>query len=308
MSPLGWALALAEMGYPVLPIRRGVKVPACQDGSRCATTDPDRLVQLFDRAVNVAVLPPRGALVLDCDTAEAVKSMLRLYSELADAPTVATPRGGAHFYVRVSVYAPLTARVGALPGVDLRGLGRAYVLVPPSATSSGSYRWVTPLVAPSQLPEASAALRTAISRPFPYRRPTVSTLGTGSTRYGWSALWREVERVASAPVGSRNDVLNRAAFNLGQLVAAGHLGTESVGRELSHAARRCGLPCAEARATIRSGLGAGGVVARGGRAAGSPRGARAAAGFGGTGSVSSRVPTAPAAAPDAKREVRRGEV
>ncbi|MGX6602068.1 hypothetical protein ACWKSP_08040 [Micromonosporaceae bacterium Da 78-11] len=67
----------------------------------------------------------------------------------------------------------------------------------------------------------------------------------------------ETERVARAPVGSRNDTLNRAAFALGRFVAAGLLGDGDVVRELDAAARRSGLGRAETRRTIRSGLTAG---------------------------------------------------
>ena len=76
-------------------------------------------------------------------------------------------------------------------------------------------------------------------------------------RYGRAALTAECERVASAPVGTRNDTLNRAAFALGRLVGAGLLDQGDVVRELDAAARRCGLGRAEIRRTIRSGLTAG---------------------------------------------------
>ena len=76
-------------------------------------------------------------------------------------------------------------------------------------------------------------------------------------RYAQAALTAESERVASAPVGTRNDTLNRAAFALGRLVGAGLLDPGDVVRELDAAARRAGLGRAEVRRTIRSGLTAG---------------------------------------------------
>jgi hypothetical protein len=46
--------------------------------------------------------------------------------------------------------------------------------------------------------------------------------GPGSSdRYGAAALAREVEMLAGAPAGTRNNALNRAAFRLFQLVAGG---------------------------------------------------------------------------------------
>jgi putative DNA primase/helicase len=60
--------------------------------------------------------------------------------------------------------------------------------------------------------------------------------------------------VATAPLGRRNATLNRAAFNLGQLVAAGLLDAEEVRTVLLAAALEAGNPEAKAQATITSGL------------------------------------------------------
>ncbi|MFI7598779.1 hypothetical protein ACIBO8_12930, partial [Actinoplanes sp. NPDC049681] len=92
--------------------------------------------------------------------------------------------------------------------------------------------------------------------------------GTGSAGSGWSgivhperyaavALEAEIDRVARALVGTRNDTLNRAAFALGRLVGAGFLDAATVSRELMAAGAWCGLGRAETIRTIRSGLSAG---------------------------------------------------
>jgi hypothetical protein len=77
--------------------------------------------------------------------------------------------------------------------------------------------------------------------------------------------------VAAAQQGMRNAALNRAAFNLGQLVAAGLLSAEEVRAVLLAAAVAAGNPEAKARATINSGLRGGAAKPRRGwsaRAAG----------------------------------------
>jgi hypothetical protein len=51
--------------------------------------------------------------------------------------------------------------------------------------------------------------------------------------------------------------LNRAVFNLGQLIGGGLLDPHTAAVELAAAARDVGLPRAEARRTIASGLTAG---------------------------------------------------
>ena len=75
--------------------------------------------------------------------------------------------------------------------------------------------------------------------------------------YALAAFREETRRVAEARVGTRNDTLNRAAFSLGQLVAAGLIPPLPVMTGLAAAAARAGLPADEARRTIRSGLAAG---------------------------------------------------
>nr|WP_300338777.1 AAA family ATPase [Actinomyces sp.] len=75
----------------------------------------------------------------------------------------------------------------------------------------------------------------------------------GGTAYGLAALSRETTAVAAAPEGTRNDQLNRSAFNLGQLVAAGALDAQTVTDSLTHAARTAGLGDAEIASTLRSG-------------------------------------------------------
>jgi hypothetical protein len=72
-----------------------------------------------------------------------------------------------------------------------------------------------------------------------------------------AVLERECQDVATAPEGSRNDTLNKAAFALGPLVAAGVLDRADVERRLTEAARQCGMSDAETVATIASGLDAG---------------------------------------------------
>jgi hypothetical protein len=92
----------------------------------------------------------------------------------------------------------------------------------------------------------TTADRTLTERPIAY-----------PDRYAKAALTAEADRVARAPIGARNDTLNRAAFALGRLVGAGLLNTSEVTRELESAALFAGLGRAETRSTIRSGLTAG---------------------------------------------------
>ncbi|MFO0880708.1 MAG: YfjI family protein [Gemmataceae bacterium] len=75
-----------------------------------------------------------------------------------------------------------------------------------------------------------------------------------AAKYARKALDGEAERVRHAAVGERNNLLNRAAFRIGQLVAAGALTRAEVVAVLSAAAAAAGLPEREILTTIESGL------------------------------------------------------
>ena len=51
------------------------------------------------------------------------------------------------------------------------------------------------------------------------KQPDRASSSQALSKYASAALELEMERVSSAPKGTRNDALNRAAFSLGQLVA-----------------------------------------------------------------------------------------
>jgi hypothetical protein len=121
------------------------------------------------------------------------------------------------------------------------------------------------VVSPAPPAPLPAWLATRLTEPVVYSPAGRSAARDveNSARYGRAALDRETWRVAQACRGQRNDTLNRAAFALGQLIAAGFLDAGLVYAELFDAARRAGLdrdlrcgPRGIDR-TIRSGLTAG---------------------------------------------------
>lgn len=77
------------------------------------------------------------------------------------------------------------------------------------------------------------------------------------SRYAARALAEEVSDVLGAIEGTRNDALNRAAFNLGTLIGAGHLSRNEVEEQLTAAGLQVGLEPTEVRKTLSSGLGKG---------------------------------------------------
>lgn len=162
-SVLGAAFWYAARGLPVFPLRAGLKIP--YPGSRGlhnATTDPTELRELIGRhpGCNLGLATGHGVDVLDFDGLEGHMSWDEAFNDPAaegrhELPlahgagwaktgvtllgTVSTPRpGGMHYYVASDGSGN---RAGILPGVDYRGVG-GYVVVPPSTTDLGPYRWL----------------------------------------------------------------------------------------------------------------------------------------------------------------------
>jgi KaiC/GvpD/RAD55 family RecA-like ATPase len=93
--------------------------------------------------------------------------------------------------------------------------------------------------------------------PDPTDRPIPAQVnGTtwAATGYATAALNAELANIAAATDGSRNDTLNRAAFNMAQLIAGGQIPADTVQDALVSAARAIGLGEREIAGTIRSGF------------------------------------------------------
>lgn len=89
------------------------------------------------------------------------------------------------------------------------------------------------------------------------QEPTPAHQGSGKShaeRYCLGALDKAVDEVRSAVEGERNDTLNRAAFGLAQLVASGGITDTTIRAALTTAAESIGLPAAEIRITLDSGI------------------------------------------------------
>lgn len=76
--------------------------------------------------------------------------------------------------------------------------------------------------------------------------------GPETERYAVKALEDELYALSLAPEGQRNHALNKAAFNLGQLVNGGYLDRDNTWRSLAATARMIGLASGETNATISS--------------------------------------------------------
>jgi hypothetical protein len=275
-------LQYTQRGWRVFPLhgivngrctcgRRGCsspgKQPLVRRGLYEATTDEAWVGYWWSRwrraNIGLATGAESGIAVVDIDLPSAVTSLDRLVEgqyELPRTLTGLTGGGGVHL-----IYRSRDAELGnsvsrlpgieeELPGVDLRANG-GYVVAPPSVHRTGNrYEWLDEEVEPALAPEwlkqpKRRYLELEVVRPADFN-------GDG-TPYGLAVLRDELNRLCAAQVGTRNHQLNRSAFAVAQIVAAGEL-SEGVARSaLLTSARTIGLDEWESRQTINSGFAAG---------------------------------------------------
>lgn len=117
---------------------------------------------------------------------------------------------------------------------------------------------------PAIIPQEVLNWKDHKSDPAPVVPRTVFVIPGMTTAYAAAALRNETQRVATAPIQTRNIALNKAAFALGRFVGSGELDRVRVEAALANAARRVGLNDAEIPRTIQSGINSGMMQPRGG--------------------------------------------
>lgn len=272
---LGTALEYAVHGWPVFPAHTPHegrcscrhagcdsigKHPRLMHGLTDASTDPTTIGRWWDMwpDANIGVRTDLLA-ILDVDGRGAEDSLteIALRSDggdltWQDTPIVATGRpGGSHFYFRRTEGTPRSGAARIAPGLDVKAGPGAYVIAPPSLHASGERyefiaegRMLQPW--PAWLRQPETGLLSATENPRTYRGRATAP----GDRYVVAAIEGELAAVLTAPVGTRNDRLNAAAFSLFRLDT--DTDADAVATALLDAALRVGLTDHEARATIRS--------------------------------------------------------
>jgi len=147
-------LALADVGFAVIPLRPGGKEPLPgSHGSRDASREASQIRAWFDsypeRNVGIVTGAPSGFLVIDFDaykeeaSASAKRLMERTGWLLFSTGLVATtPRGGYHYYYRIPDGRSFrSGQLPGYPGIDVKADG-GYVVAPPSEVGGRQYKWV----------------------------------------------------------------------------------------------------------------------------------------------------------------------
>jgi len=264
------ALAMAARGWHVFPCSVNGKEPALRGSwQQHATTDPQQIRDWWTRRpYNIGIsCGPSGLAVIDLDMPKApgqangARSLARLCQQHRQPVpwrtfAVATPSGGLHLYFAAGDHDIRNSAGKLAPLVDVRAAG-GYVVAPGSRIGDHAYTARNP-VRPAPLPGWLAAILVR-QPPVPAQRASaIPNLGAPATAYAIAALRDEVHLVAAAVDGTRHDTLNRAAYNLGQLVGAGLLPELAVITSLADAATQSGL--AKQREILRiihSGMNAG---------------------------------------------------
>jgi bifunctional DNA primase/polymerase-like protein/AAA domain-containing protein/primase-like protein len=151
------AIALAERGFHVFPVKAGEKRPdplLAPNGFKDSTRDPATIAGWFDVRpkcnVGIACGAAYNLLVLDVDVKNGARGLKTLEALGANTLTLTanTPSGGFHLYLSHPGQ-PVRAK---LDGIDVKGAdGGGYVVAPPSSLSeafaqehscaAGPYGW-----------------------------------------------------------------------------------------------------------------------------------------------------------------------
>lgn len=254
--------------FSVFPCRPGEKEPLTSHGFKDASNDETQVNQWWRQSpnANIGIPTGNGMLALDVDGPEGAQSLaalLAVHGPLPETPEQTTGKG-RHLLFRVEGRTKNTSRrLGA--GLDTRGDG-GYIIVAPSIHPNGKrYEWaagrspseveIAPapewLIAKLVKPKVNERASTGAQRPDPSEIPDA---------YVRRAVDDEYQKVATAPTGARNTIINEAAFALGQLVGAGVLDETTARCTLEAAADACGALSDErdkTLGTIERGLAAG---------------------------------------------------
>ena len=243
-SALYYAGKYAWLIHPCKPDKR----PCLKNWQDKATNDPEQIKKWWkkwpDALIGCATGPDSGIWVLDADYPEGPEQAKQM--DLPETFIQETGGGGLQYFFAWNGRNIRNSSRKIAPGIDVRGDG-GYVILPPSLHPAGVvYRWISNQklsFAPEWLAEK------AEKRKNPAREGD-----SNINKYAQAALSGEMQAIMTAPEGTRNETLNQAAFNLGQLVAGGELDENLVYNALHSIAITSGLTESETTKTVRSGL------------------------------------------------------
>jgi Bifunctional DNA primase/polymerase, N-terminal len=239
MTPLEAAMRyVGKLDIPIYP-RPGGRFIKGSNGWKDATRDLDKIeawwTEYPDALIAMPCGPISGRVILDIDRKNGKDGFETLElmgkAQLPATPMVHTPNGGLHLHFADNQHVSITVTTNwpysdpkRLTGLDVIGAGGSIALPTPGY----GYRWDehyhqvnTPfMVAPGWLRRWGQKRREGGSEPLdPHKK-----------------LADACAKIRSAGRGNRHDVLNREAFNVGNLVRSGQLDEALARHELEMAA------------------------------------------------------------------------
>ncbi|KAA3504382.1 ATPase [Rhizobium rhizogenes] len=278
-SPLDVALSYNDKAWPVFPCRSyaeenvdqatgeiialGEKTPLTPNGFKGATLNRPLIERMWTKYPDAAVGLPTGEktgfFALDIDNKPGgangfdwLSEMEAEHGPLPDTARVTSPNGGLHIYFKYVVGTRNRGALGA--GVDIRSEG-GYVLAAGSTMANGrSYKWETDT---REVADAPAWLLDLLLPKSAPAHTQYSLSAATNNAYVDAAVDRELADLAGAPMGTRNNALNDAAFSIGTIVGAGALSEGEARALLQDVARGWGRDWSRCCKTIENGLKAG---------------------------------------------------
>jgi hypothetical protein len=158
------ALAYGSIGWHVFPCAVDKKIPACPNGFKDATTDPEQTKRWWaDQPYNIGIATgASGLVVVDFDLVNGVPvgetnfKNLPEYEPLPETFTIRTRSCGKQFYFRTNRTGIKSSNSQLCKNVDIKALG-GYVIAPPSFVkaddkASGGQYTIENSAKPAQLP------------------------------------------------------------------------------------------------------------------------------------------------------------
>jgi Bifunctional DNA primase/polymerase, N-terminal len=227
------ALRYQELGYAVFPLARATKKPSSllplappgRGGVYWADRDESKTRWYWQQnralGVGVACGQASGLLVIDLDVKGmddgrenfwAFVSRHGLQATLPARPTVSTPSGGQHLWLRTPPGRPVPQRLSIMPGVDIKGDG-GYVAAPPTMINVKvedelvllPYTWASGC--PCSVPPAPEWI-------FEWIAATPSLGGSGTGVIAGQPVDLDELQKSGLPVGERNIRLYLTACSL----------------------------------------------------------------------------------------------
>lgn len=271
--------SLHRQGWSLFPLHNTTKRPAVTWGDymffRADAAQIERWSNEFEN-LGVVTGSASGIVVVDIDNDEAYEWCSDGDERgLPSTVTIKTPRGYHLYYARPDVAITNSASKLAA-GVDIRGDG-GFVVGPESHYVPTKAEKADGKVAGTYYPVPNMGLGEIPIAPLPAwiiehltrhddAQTTVATRDIGSTpadmisstnipeAYAAAVLAGELDRIASAVKGTRNESLFKASDRVARLVAAGAIEDTVARSELRAAAIAIGLSSDEISETIKSGF------------------------------------------------------